>query len=71
MGEQSTHAPPGALDGCIAVSEKEDICSEAACKGGCLQVALPYWCETCRRAVAKKRCPGCGLKARKTLQQRH
>ncbi|MBI2355039.1 MAG: hypothetical protein HYV06_08425 [Deltaproteobacteria bacterium] len=26
---------------------------------------LPYWCEVCRRAVAQKRCPSCGLKARK------
>lgn len=24
-----------------------------------------YWCEACQRAVADKRCPLCGLKARK------
>ncbi|MDR3580791.1 MAG: hypothetical protein P4L44_12595 [Oryzomonas sp.] len=24
-----------------------------------------YWCETCERVVADKRCPLCGLKARK------
>jgi predicted RNA-binding protein with PUA domain len=24
-----------------------------------------YWCETCKRVVAGKRCPLCGLKARK------
>lgn len=24
-----------------------------------------YWCEACQRAVAGKRCPLCGLKARK------
>jgi hypothetical protein len=24
-----------------------------------------YWCETCERIVAGKRCPLCGLKARK------
>lgn len=26
---------------------------------------LPYWCPTCRMAVADKRCPLCGLKATK------
>jgi predicted RNA-binding protein with PUA domain len=26
---------------------------------------LPYWCDVCERAVAEKRCPYCGLKARK------
>ena len=26
---------------------------------------LPYWCETCGKAVADKRCPLCGLKAKK------
>lgn len=34
------------------------VCSGAA-------ETLPYWCEVCRRAVAEKRCPFCGLKARK------
>lgn len=29
------------------------------------EVALPYWCEMCERLVAEKRCPGCGLKAKK------
>lgn len=24
-----------------------------------------YWCEVCEREVAEKRCPLCGLKARK------
>lgn len=24
-----------------------------------------YWCEVCGRAVPEKRCPFCGLKARK------
>ncbi|HEY6873318.1 MAG TPA: hypothetical protein VI298_11400 [Geobacteraceae bacterium] len=26
---------------------------------------LPCWCDTCKRAVAEKRCPLCGLKTRK------
>ncbi len=24
-----------------------------------------YWCDTCKQAVPEKRCPICGLKARK------
>lgn len=28
-------------------------------------LSLPYWCEMCERLVPEKRCPGCGLKARK------
>ena len=24
-----------------------------------------YWCEVCEKAVEEKRCPFCGLKARK------
>lgn len=24
-----------------------------------------YWCESCRRVVPDKRCPHCGLKAKK------
>lgn len=32
------------------------------CGGG---IPLPYWCETCQRMVPEKRCPNCGLKARK------
>ncbi|WP_198134531.1 hypothetical protein [Geotalea uraniireducens] len=26
---------------------------------------LQYWCESCEQAVVEKRCPLCGLKARK------
>ncbi|HEX8960524.1 MAG TPA: hypothetical protein VF775_03045 [Geobacteraceae bacterium] len=29
-----------------------------------------YWCDGCRRAVAEKRCPLCGLKARKTTRKK-
>jgi hypothetical protein len=24
-----------------------------------------YWCEVCEKQIAEKRCPSCGLKARK------
>ena len=37
---------------------------EPPCRG-CLEYELTYWCETCGRAVGEKRCPLCGLKARK------
>jgi predicted RNA-binding Zn-ribbon protein involved in translation (DUF1610 family) len=40
--------------------ETEDICTQ--CEG---EDVLPYWCQVCRQAVAEKRCPLCGLKARK------
>jgi hypothetical protein len=26
---------------------------------------LAFWCDICRRPVAEKRCPGCGLKTRR------
>lgn len=31
----------------------------------CAGQELLYWCETCHQAVSEKRCPQCGLKARK------
>jgi hypothetical protein len=34
----------------------------AACHG---EAIFPYWCDSCERAVPEKRCPYCGLKARK------
>jgi predicted RNA-binding Zn-ribbon protein involved in translation (DUF1610 family) len=40
--------------------EKGEICP--VCGG---ETTLPYWCETCRKGVADKRCPLCGLKAKK------
>lgn len=41
--------------------------SEVTCRG-CDLAELPYWCETCKKLVAEKRCPGCGLKCRKARQ---
>jgi predicted RNA-binding protein with PUA domain len=38
---------------------------EKSCQTCNAAIALPYWCETCERLVAEKRCLGCGLKARK------
>ncbi len=52
---------------------------KCACAGGkpgegcpaCAERELPaYWCDSCRQAVAGKRCPLCGLKARKRREQR-
>lgn len=34
----------------------------AACKG---DEVFPYWCATCNRSVAEKRCPYCGLKTQR------
>lgn len=31
----------------------------------CIGQELLYWCDSCGQAVAEKRCPLCGLKARK------
>jgi len=38
---------------------------DAACKSCRKGEPLLYWCEVCAKAVAEKRCPSCGLKARK------
>ena len=38
----------------------EELCPVS---GGCK--LLPFWCEACQIAVAEKRCPLCGLKAKK------
>ena len=39
--------------------------TEVACPV-CEERKLPgYWCDVCGRTVAEKRCPLCGLKARK------
>jgi predicted RNA-binding protein with PUA domain len=44
-------------NGCIG---KEELTCQ-----GCCEDELLYWCDTCACAVAEKRCPSCGLKARK------
>lgn len=38
---------------------------ETTCRTCGTDTPLPYWCETCERLVPEKRCPCCGLKARK------
>ena len=43
-------------------SEKERHEGCAACRG---EEIFAYWCTTCSRSVAEKRCPYCGLKTRK------
>lgn len=48
-------------------SKKDSSCGENV-ERKCLECekgALMYWCETCQRPVPEKRCPNCGLKARK------
>jgi predicted RNA-binding protein with PUA domain len=54
------------------MSKKECDCNEDNSGTECLTcdriLLLSYWCETCKRPVAEKRCPGCGLKSRKVRQ---
>ncbi|HEY5513674.1 MAG TPA: hypothetical protein VIK40_08525 [Geomonas sp.] len=46
---------------CGCSGEKpQGVC--AACRG---EAIFSYWCESCNRSVPEKRCPLCGLKARK------
>lgn len=45
---------------CCGDQKAQSICSVC---DSCLP--LQYWCETCQQQVVEKRCPGCGLKARK------
>ncbi|MDO9308446.1 MAG: hypothetical protein Q7V04_05225 [Deltaproteobacteria bacterium] len=47
--------------------DKRECCSDKndadpACRACGISAPLAYWCETCQRQVAEKRCPGCGLK---------
>ena len=49
--------------------DKEERCYDdkgpETCRTCGSDTTLPYWCETCQRPVPEKRCPCCGLKARK------
>lgn len=38
---------------------------EGGCQGCRMDDIFSYWCESCNRAVAEKRCPYCGLKAKR------
>ncbi len=40
------------------------------CPGCDVEEPLQYWCEICQQFVAEKRCPLCGLKARKVRNGR-
>lgn len=43
-------------------SDKEGHEGCAACRS---EEIFAYWCKTCNRSVAEKRCPHCGLKTQK------
>jgi hypothetical protein len=49
--------------------DKNCSCCEGEYQGVCPEgdgaEVFPYWCQVCRQAVSEKRCPLCGLKARK------
>ena len=53
--------PPGATVG--SRKHPETGCPE------CCAAPLAYWCEVCQQQVPEKRCPLCGLKARKMRQE--
>jgi predicted RNA-binding protein with PUA domain len=38
---------------------RQDSCA------GCHEGIFAFWCDSCERSVPEKRCPYCGLKARK------
>jgi hypothetical protein len=52
-----------------AMAEKKCGCGEDHGQGGCAgcdsEQVFSYYCESCERSVPEKRCPYCGLKARK------
>lgn len=44
------------------------LCIRKKSKDGCMACsseAAAYWCDVCNQTVSVKRCPLCGLKARK------
>lgn len=47
---------------CPHCGEKEEKPACSVCGKG---RQLLFWCENCKQAVAEKRCPLCGLKAKK------
>ena len=54
------------------MEQKKCGCGDEQRQGGCAaclsEEILSYWCESCERSVAEKRCPYCGLKARRKRQ---
>ncbi len=57
----------------FAMSKKKDTGGEEAaetCPAGWKVEQQVYWCAFCDRAVAEKRCPFCGMKARKKRLQK-
>jgi predicted RNA-binding protein with PUA domain len=38
---------------------------EKSCTACHSEEIFSYWCDSCERSVPEKRCPYCGLKARK------
>lgn len=60
----------------MASDEGDCPCGSGATTGNCPfcggeETPFLYWCETCRQVVGEKRCPLCGLKARKLRDGQH
>jgi len=41
---------------------------QGSCPGCHGEEVFSFWCDSCERSVPEKRCPYCGLKARKKRQ---
>ena len=50
-------------DKCSCGETEEESCTLCSAEGKPL-----YWCDSCRKEVAEKRCPLCGLKARRVRE---
>jgi hypothetical protein len=55
-------------------TDKDECCGsgredDPACQLCAKLAELRYWCEVCERPVAEKRCPLCGLKARRMREK--
>jgi hypothetical protein len=52
----------------VTMKSERSECEEKSCDKcqNCQEdELLLYWCEQCNQAIAEKRCPLCGLKARR------
>ena len=51
------------------MEQKKCGCGEEHRQGSCAacpgEEVLSFWCDSCERPVPEKRCPYCGLKARR------
>ena len=56
--------PRGSVGTMVGTTE----CGEEGCAACRSEEIFAFWCGSCERSVPEKRCPYCGLKARKKRQ---